>query len=165
MDSKIIELLKLKGMGNISSFLLQNYWTVSGVILVLIIGLWITFFAMDDGNWELIYPLAVLAVIIDFAILFTIGTGVQTPLNNLQSVATDKNINITEFHGNYIIDKNNNKYKIGLLRNANTSSFYKRAWFKDQINGHYTKVKIIKYKGDNIIINYTPQKRTVRYDN
>jgi len=165
MDSKIIELLKLKGMGNISSFLLQNYWSVLVTIMVLLVGLLVVLVAMAGADFDIIPIFVLLGVIISIFILFIININTQTPLNNLESTSTNKKINIIEYHGDYILDKNNHKYKIGLMKNINTSSFYKRSFFKDQINGHETKVKLIKYKGDNIIINYTPQKRTVRYDN
>lgn len=168
MDSQIIELLRLKGMGYISSFLLQNYWAVLATIMILIVGFWVVLVGMAWADLGIIKLLVfvLLGVIIGVFILLKIGTEVQTPLNNLESISTNKKINITEYHGDYILDKNNHKYKIGLMKNINTSSFYKRSWFKDQINGHDTQVKLIKYKGDNIIINYTPQKRTVKgYDN
>lgn len=167
MDSKIIELLKLKGMGNISSFLLQNYWSVLATTVILLIGVWMVLVAMTQVvDWDIIPLFALLGLIISISILFIIGTSVQTPLSNLESISVNKKIDITEYHGDYILDKNHHKYKIGLMKNINTSSFYKRAWFKDQINGYDTQVKLIKYKGDNIIINYTPQKRTVKgYDN
>jgi len=164
MDSKIIELLKLKGMGNISSFLLQNYWIVLATIMILIVGFWVVSVGMTeiiDSDWDIIPLFVLLGAIISIFILFIINISVQTPLSNLESTSINKKINITEYHGNYILDKNNHKYKIGLMKNINTSSFYKRSVFKRQINGHNTRVKLIKYKGDNIVINYTPQKRTI----
>ena len=166
MDNKIIELLRLKGMGWLSSFLLQQNFHIFVFSFLLVIALWLLFIFADSEDWDLIFPLLLIGFIINFVILFVIGYGVHTPLNNLESIAINKKINITEYHSDYILDKNHHKYKIGLMKNINTSSFYKRSWFKDQINGHNTQVKLIKYKGDNIIINYTPQKRTVKgYDN
>lgn len=162
MDNKIIELLKLKGMGNISSFLLQNYWSLLATIVILIIGLWVVLWAMVGADFDILPVFVLLGVVISIFVLFVINIGVQTPLNNLESTSINKKINITEYHGDYIIDKNNHKYKIGLMKNINTSSFYKRFMFKAQINSHNTQVKLIKYKGDSIIVNYTPQKRTIK---
>jgi len=92
MDSKIIELLKLKGMGNISSFLLQNYWSVLVTIMVLLVGLLVVLVAMAGADFDIIPIFVLLGVIISIFILFIININTQTPLNNLESTSTNKKI-------------------------------------------------------------------------
>lgn len=161
MDSKIIELLRLKGMGGFSSFILQYYWSILAIIFVLMIGLLVTFVIVtrDIGSFVIVIPMGFLFFLITIMLQLIIATGFETPFNNLNSISINKNITITEYHHNYLLDDKHRKYQIGLLKNSATSSMYKRANLKDQINNKPTKVKIIKYRGENIIINYTPQKQ------
>jgi len=161
MDSKIIELLKLKGMGSFSSFILQHYWSILCIIFVLMIGLLVTLIIVtrDISFFWVAIPMGFLFFLITIMLQLVIAIGFETPFNNLNSMSVNENIKITEYHHSYLLDDKHRKYQIGLLKNPATSSIYKRANLKDQINNKPTKVKIIKYRGENIIINYTPQKQ------
>lgn len=160
MNEKIIELLRMKGMGDFSSFILQynTFFIITGIITSIFLLATVLIIFQDEslGSASLFMLLAI-NIIFWFAVM---PDSVKTPLANINAVSIEKTLKIKEIDKHYITDYNGHKYNIDLLTNMNTISSEKRDALIKQVNNKPTNFKIYRFKNENIVINYTPQKGT-----
>ena len=163
MNEKIIELLRMKGMGDFSSFVL--HYNTLFILLGIIFSILFTYFVLmiADDDPEFIIGIGVLvSIIINFIFWCAfMPNSVEAPLANINAVSTEKTLKIKEIDKHHITDSKGDKYNIDLLTNMGTISSEKRDALTKQVNNKPTNFKIYRFKNENIVINYTPQKGTM----